>query len=238
MLPRPLPVLALAAATLLAAPPVAAVTGCARDAMLVMDGSASMDEKGFNPRTPTRIDDARAALTQAIPDITPVRRVGLLVYGPDGDEGCSGISLKFEPLADAGQAILDEVGALEPGGMTPIARSVEEAAAVLGRDGIIVLVTDGNETCGGRPCELGAYLAEHTRLTVHVIGFRVDFDPFAWNSPEAGVFTGADSVARCLSDQTGGMYVNTETVEELAAALRQTLGCLVIGMKTKQRQAG
>lgn len=205
--------------------------------MLVMDGSASMDEKGFNPATPTRIDDARAALALAMPQIAPVRRVGLLVYGPGGDEGCTGISLRFAPVRDAAEPVMKEIGGLTPGGMTPLAASVEEAAAVLGSRGIIVLVTDGNETCGGRPCELGERLARETRLTVHVIGFRVAFDPFAWNSPEAGVFTGADSVAKCLSDQTGGIYVNTDTVEELAEALRVTLGCDLVGLLELHRRS-
>lgn len=198
--------------------------------MLVMDGSASMDEKGFNPRTPTRIEDARAALALAMPQIAPVRRVGLLVYGPGGDEGCTGISLRFAPVPDAAGPVLEEIGALSPGGMTPLTASVDEAAAVLGSRGIIVLVTDGNETCGGRPCELGERLARETRLTVHVIGFRVAFDPFAWNSPEGKTFGNRASVAKCLSDQTGGMYVSTDTVEDLAEALRVTLGCDLVGI--------
>ncbi|QGY00301.1 VWA domain-containing protein [Roseovarius faecimaris] len=206
--------------------------------MLVMDGSASMDEKGFDLTAPTRIDDARAAMALAMPQIAPIRRVGLLVYGPGGDEGCTGISLRFAPVRDAAGPVAEEIGGLIPGGMTPLAASVEAAADVLGSRGIIVLVTDGNETCGGRPCALGRRLAEETRLTVHVIGFRVAFDPFAWNSPEAGVFTGADSVAKCLSDATGGMYVNTETVEELAEALRVTLGCDLIGMRPSLRRSG
>ncbi len=224
-------------ALMLGLTPAMAQNGCARDAMLVMDGSASMDEKGFSPRTPTRIDDARQAIAQAMPEIAPIRRVGLIVYGPGGDEGCSGISLKFTPVPDAAAPVMRDVDALTPGGMTPLAASVEEAAAVLGPEGIIVLVTDGNETCGGRPCELGAYLAENTRLTVHVIGFRVSFDPFSWNSPEVKEYQG-ETVAKCLSDQTGGMYVNTETVEELAAALRETLGCAVIGLTRKTAHAG
>ena len=93
----------------------------------------------------------------------------------------------------------------------------------------MVLVTDGNETCGGRPCALGAALAaEGYDLTVHVIGFRVVYDPFSWNSPEAEGYDGT-TVAKCLADRTGGMYVSTETVDELAAALRETLGCALIG---------
>ena len=202
-----------------------------------MDGSASMDEKGFSPRTPTRIEDARTAIAQAMPEIAPIRRVGLIVYGPGGTESCTGISLRFRPVPDAAAPVMRDVEALSPGGMTPLAASVEQAAAVLGDEGIIVLVTDGNETCGGRPCALGGFLAENTRLTVHVIGFRVAFDPFSWNSPEVKEYQG-ETVAKCLSDQTGGMYVNTETVEELATALRETLGCAVIGTRPSLMRAG
>ena len=230
---RPLP-LVTAIATALA--PMAHAS-CARDAMLVMDGSASMAEVGFTPSAPTRIMDAREALRQAMPQIAPVRRVGLISYGPGGVDSCSGINVNFAPVADASGPVIGAVEALDPGGLTPIAASVEAAAQVLGGDGIVVLVTDGNETCGGRPCALGKDLATVAPdLTVHVIGFRVVYDPFAWDSPEAGVFSGGDSVARCLADATGGMYVSTETVDELAEALQETLGCALIGLRSKPEQ--
>jgi len=91
-------------------------------------------------------------------------------------------------------------------------------------------VTDGNETCGGKPCQTGKELALTARdLTIHVIGFRVVADPFAWDSPEAGVYSDGASVAKCLSDGTGGKYVSTKTVDELSAALQETLGCALIG---------
>jgi len=42
------------------------------------------------------------------------------------------------------------------------------------KPGLIVIVTDGEETCGGSPYELGKQLhAEATRLTIHVISLRV-----------------------------------------------------------------
>ena len=210
------------------ATPVSAL-GCARDAMLVFDGSASMAEVGYDPSAPTRIDEARAALRRAMPRIAPVRRVGLLTYGPGGVEGCGGIALQFAPRADAGGAVVDAVEGLRPGGLTPLAESVAAAVEVLGDEGIVVLVTDGNETCGGTPCALGAALAaERPGITVHVVGFRVVYDPFSWNSPEAEGYDGK-TVAKCLSDRTGGLYVDPQTVEELAEALEVTLGCTVVG---------
>ncbi|WP_420556740.1 vWA domain-containing protein [Roseovarius sp.] len=213
--------------------PRAVAQECSRDAMLVFDGSASMAELGFDQTAPTRIEDARTALRRALPGIAPVRRVGLLTYGPGPEGSCDGINLKFAPVADAAQPILDAIDLMDPIGLTPLTEAVAEAARVLNHTttpGIIVLVTDGNETCGGRPCALGADLAARSaNLTVHVIGFRVVADPFAWDSPEAGIYTDGSSIARCISDQTGGMYVATDTVDELTEALRKTLGCALIG---------
>ncbi|WP_297774169.1 VWA domain-containing protein [uncultured Roseovarius sp.] len=220
------------AVALLPAPAPQAGPGCATDAMLVFDGSASMGELGYDPTAPTRIAEAREALRRAVPEIAPYRRVGLLTYGPGGDHPCSGISLRFSPMANAAAALVAGIERLDPGGLTPLASSVAAAARALdyrARPGIVVLVTDGNETCGGTPCALSAALAQDARdLTVHVIGFRIVHDPFSWNSPEAGEYDG-QTVAKCLADATGGLFVTTETVGELAAALRETLGCPLIG---------
>lgn len=206
---------------------------CTRDAMLVFDGSASMAELGLQLDEPKRIDDARKALQDAMPQIAPIRRIGLITYGPGPENSCDGINLKFEPVANAAQPVLDAIALLDPNGLTPLTEAVRKASEVLNYrtdPGIVVLVTDGNETCGGAPCTLGAELAATAaNLTVHVIGFRVVTDRFAWDSPDVDRFPEGTSVAKCLSDHTGGMYVSTETVEELSDALRRTLGCNAIG---------
>ena len=192
-----------------------------------------MAELGFDQTAPTRIDDARKAVRRAMPQIAPIRRVGLLVYGPGPEGSCDGINLKFTPRADAAEDVIAAIDTVDPFGLTPLTASVREAAEVLQyreKPAIVVLVTDGNETCGGRPCSTGKELAISAHdLTIHVIGFRVVADPFAWDSPEAGVFSDGASVAKCLSDGTDGKYVSTETVDELAEALRETLGCALIG---------
>jgi Ca-activated chloride channel family protein len=226
---RALPLCLALSLTALPGPAPRAAAGCARDAMLVFDGSGSMGEVGHDLTAPTRIEDARRAVRAAMPDIAPYRRVGLLTYGPGGSNACSGIDLRFGPRADAGPAVVAEIEGLAPGGLTPLAASVAAAADVLSGEGIVVLVTDGNETCGGTPCALSARLAGSAPgLTVHVIGFRVVYDPFSWNSPEAKALDG-QTVAKCLPDATGGLFVSTETVDELADALRVTLGCVVVG---------
>ncbi len=212
---------------------VPATPGCATDAMLVFDGSASMDELSFDLQKATRIVDARKAMRDAMPDIAPFRRVGLLVYGPGPLDACSNIDLRFGPIENAATPIIDAVETLQPKGLTPLAASVQQAAEALDyrrAPGIVVLVTDGNETCGGRPCALGDALArEAADLTVHVIGFKVVVDFFSWDNPEQQSYEDGNTVAKCLADRTGGMYVSTETVDELSDALRVTLGCALIG---------
>lgn len=214
---------------------ISASGGCAADAMVVFDGSASMAEVGFDVRQPTRIQEARKAVRDAMPDIAPYRRVGLLVYGPGTEGACGNIDLRLPPQPDAAAAIIAEVDQISPAGLTPLASSVQGAAEVLDyrtKPGIVVLVTDGNETCGGRPCALGEQLRKDgADLTVHVIGFKVLVDFFSWDNPEQQAYGDGKTVAKCLADRTGGMFVSTETVQELADALRATLGCALLGRR-------
>ncbi len=224
--------LAAALSILMAATPVSASIECAKDAMIVFDGSSSMSEINFDTGDATRIVEARQAIARVLPRVEAFRRIGLLTYGPGGDSSCTGIDLRFGPQTRAAEPVIAEVNALRPDGLTPLTAAVAQAADTLNyrtQPGVIVLVTDGNETCGGRPCTLAAELsAKAADLTVHVIGFRAVVDFFAWNNPEQDPHT-STTVARCLADETGGTFVSTDTVEELVAALQDTLGCALIG---------
>lgn len=220
--------LALCAALIPAAPHAA--PSCAEDAMIVFDGSGSMAELDFNIPDEPRIVEAREAMRRAIPSIALTRRLGLLIYGPGERDGCSNIDLRFAPQADAASRLLGEVDAMRPDGMTPLTASVQAAAETLKGRGVVVLVTDGKETCGGAPCALGAELARQgSGLVVHVIGFKLRADTFSWNNPEKDLANGGESVAKCLADRTGGQFVTTETVAELVAALEATMGCPLLG---------
>lgn len=199
--------------------------------MLVFDGSASMAEISLEVSSP-RILEARAALRRVLPQVEAVRRFGLVTYGPGAEASCDGIDLIFPPRENAAGPAIEAVETFAPAGLTALTDAVRLAAETLNyraEPGIIVLVTDGNETCGGRPCTLGEHLAAvGTDLTVHVIGFRATRDFFTWNNPDAGAVPN-DSVARCLADKTGGQFVTAETEDALVAALWEVMGCAVIG---------
>ncbi|MGI8852902.1 MAG: hypothetical protein ACR2GC_06355 [Methyloceanibacter sp.] len=101
---------------------------------------------------------------------------------------------------------------------------MEQAAKVLDyrqKSGIVVLLTDGEETCGGFPCELGARLHDEAQhLTVHVIGLRVA--GYTWMGEQSLLDV------KCLAEKNGGLYLPVESEDELIAALERTLGCPMV----------
>lgn len=200
-------------------------TGCASDAMIVFDASGSMVGTNFNGIAEPRIAKVREAIHQVLPQVAPYRNLGLVVYGPGPHQACRNVELKLAPTPNAGARILAEIDRLRPDGETPLTSAVREAAELLHhreRPATIVLLTDGEENCGGAPCDLAETLkAESPGLTVHVIGLR--------EADKLGRLDGFRS--RCLADITGGTYALAETTEDLVAALRQTLTCPQLALR-------
>jgi len=193
-------------------------TPCTKDAMLVFDGSGSMAGTDMNTVTP-HIAKVREALARALPSVAPVRDLGLIVYGPGPYNKCDNIELRLPPAPHSTEEIMTEVNGVVPAGQTPLTSSVRQAAEALRfreKPAEIVLLTDGEETCGGDPCGLARALkAAGKELTIHVIGFRARGTPSL-----DGPFK-----SRCLADETGGQYLSAGTEAELEEALRKTLAC-------------
>jgi Ca-activated chloride channel family protein len=221
---QPLPVLAAAIMAMLACASSAAraqksVPACRDDAMIVFDASGSMAGTDFNnPPTP-RIKKVKEALARVLPEVAAARNLGLIDYGPGPANRCDNIELLLEPAPNAAERIMGAIDKLIPAGRTPLTAAVREAARVLRfpqKPGVVVLLTDGEETCGGDPCSMAKALrAEGENLTVHVIGYRMR---------DTATATGYLQ-SRCLADSTGGLYVSVETTAELVDALRRMLGC-------------
>lgn len=193
-------------------------SNCRHDAMLVFDASGSMSGTDWNSVGVPRIARVKDALAVVLPEVARLRRLGLIVYGPGPYNHCN-IDLKLHPVPDAANLINQIVASVNPAGKTPLTEAVRLAADVLDwkhRPAVIVLLTDGEETCGGTPCTSVEQLRTAARdLTVHVIGYIA-----RENVSGRGLL-----VARCLADKTGGLYISVETADELIAALRRTLGC-------------
>ena len=205
---------------------------CRDDAMLVFDASRSMTNVSNDSDGQSRIDEARTALRQVLPQVTPFRDIGLIVYGPGRQDACGHIDLRLPPTPDADARIIAEVDRVIPDGDTPLTQAVSRAAEVLeerGGPGAIVLITDGRETCGGAPCQLAERLAQKgDRLVVHVIGFRTLVSSFEWQSFGDDANRNTTFIARCLADQTNGHYASAQSTDDLVAALQNILGCPIV----------
>jgi Ca-activated chloride channel family protein len=194
-------------------------TPCTEDAMIVFDASGSMAGNTVQGLFSdiTRIDEVRKALAQVLPNAAKFRKIGLITYGPGPYAQCN-VTLNFRPMPNATEPIMSVVNAINPAGKTPLVEAVKQAVKVLDYQGVVVLLTDGEETCGGAPCELGKLLkATGESLTVHVVGYQLT--GFSW--------TGAQSIldVQCLAEQTGGLYIAAKNRQDLIEAFEKTLGC-------------
>ena len=221
------PALAIIAVVLLGATPLSSkgpqhADTCVDDAMIVFDASGSMagNQGPGIASSPPRIDEVRSALSKVLPSATRFRRVGLVSYGPGPSEQCN-VKLNFPPVRNATSLVMNAVNAMEPAGDTPLTAAVQEAADALDyrrKPGVIVVVTDGEETCGGAPCQLAQDLrAEASGLTIHVIASR--YHSFSWRGAIGAAKLG------CLAEESGGVYIKANSEDELIHALKETLDC-------------
>lgn len=200
---------------------------CNQDAMIVFDASGSMAGVvgGGIATSITRIDEVRSALAAVLPSATRFRRVGLISYGPGPYMQCN-VHLDFPPMANAAQAIMGVVNGLTPAGKTPLTSAVAQAADVLdyrAKPGIIVLITDGEETCGGSPCVLAKQLHDEAKqLTIHIISYRNK--DYSWTGESV-----LDMM--CLAEQNNGLFISADSKQDLIEALEKTLDCPVISQR-------
>lgn len=220
--PAALAALLLAGLTALAggaaAPAQASPTasGEAGSLLVILDVSGSMgrtDASGTTLMQGAR--QAVAALVDGVPDETPV---GLRLYGSDypGNnerQGCTDTRVAV-PIAEAGTngaKITAAMRGLKPTGFTPIGAALTAAADDFGPEGerTIVLVSDGEDTCGNpEPCRAARQLQRQG------IDVRID---------TVGLFLEGNRAARrqlsCIADATGGTFVTADDAAELTTEL-------------------
>jgi hypothetical protein len=199
---------------------------------IILDASGSMLQKLGTQR---RIDIAKqtlAKLTSAtIPAGTPF---ALRVFGREVDSCQTDLDVAVSPLNPA--AVGARINALvaKNGAKTPIGASLEKAAddlkGVTGEK-LIVLVTDGEETCGGDPAAAIASLRKAGVTTrVSIVGFALEDQALAatfrrWADAGGGAFFDAKDAAGLDKSLAEAMRAGFEVVN----AQGQVLASGVIG---------
>ena len=188
----------------------AAATGV--PTVLVVDASASMlvdDAPG------PRIDAAKAAADGLLAVLPDDAVLGLVTYGTSTDDapgsqaaGCRDVTTLATPagLGDDGhrQSLVDLVDGVVPQGYTPIAESLRQAAGLL-PDGetAVIVISDGEDSCGDPPCEAAAELREQNPgLRISTVGFKTA-------TPELA----------CIARTTDGLFVTADDADQLATRL-------------------
>jgi len=144
---------------------------------LILDASGSMLKRMEGKR---RIVVAKEVLTEAvqrhIPAGTPV---ALRVFGHKEADACrTDLEISLQPL-DPGAAVAKIAGIQAMNlARTPIADSLKAVKSDLkdaGGAAAIVLVTDGEETCGGDPGQvIEALQADGFQISLNIVGFAID----------------------------------------------------------------
>ena len=179
--------------------------------ILVLDGSGSMKESSGGGET--RMEAAKRSLGKVVDGLPAESSVGLRVYGStieDGPDSCKDSTLLVPVRKVDKSALKAGIEKLKPLGNTPISYSLKQAVKDLPKDGprSIVLVTDGEENCGGNPCKVARDLKRQgTDLVVDVVGLQVDAK--------------ARNQLTCIASAGGGTYYDVEKVEELPFSLER-----------------
>jgi von Willebrand factor type A domain len=145
---------------------------------LIIDASGSMLQAlGTEGR---RIDVAHKVLDDLIrTKLPPETPVALRAFGDDAPGSCE-TSLRAPLMPLSPDYLASIATGIEPVNLakTPIAASLaataDDLSAATGPR-VVVLITDGEETCGGDPeAEIAKLRASGTEVTVNIVGFAVD----------------------------------------------------------------
>ena len=149
---------------------------------IILDASGSMDGKFRGAET--KLGAVKKAVEGMVRQTDPDLVLAARAYGsqsPRERHDCYDTRLltTFSYGADSRQKMVLQVSGLKALGLSPISYVLGEAARDFGSgfegDEIMVLVSDGRDTCKGDPCALATKLArERENLVVHTIGLSAD----------------------------------------------------------------
>ncbi|MEL7185177.1 MAG: VWA domain-containing protein [Pseudomonadota bacterium] len=181
--------------------------------LVILDASGSMWQK-LNDQF--RIVIAREALVKLVSETIPAGTpFAFRAFGQKEARSCrTDLEIPLGPLDSA--AAIAKINAIEPQELskTPIAASLEmvsqDLAGVTG-ERVVVLVTDGEETCDGNPeATIKKLTASGTDVRVNIVGFAID--EYA-----------LQKTFQRWAELGNGTYLDAQNADELAGAIRQAV---------------
>ncbi|MFE7226681.1 VWA domain-containing protein [Nocardioides sp. NPDC057577] len=178
--------------------------------ILVLDSSGSMKEPAGGGAT--KIQAAKQALGTVIDGLPESADVGMRVFGAKvfgrkQKGACEDTQLVVEPGTGNRDDLRSAVSGYKPYGETPIPVALKRAAEDIGSEGkrSIVLVSDGESTCGD-PCPAAQAIAEQgIDLQIDVVGLSVSGK--------------ARKQLECIADKGNGTYYDADDAEGIGESI-------------------
>lgn len=187
----------------------------ALDLGFILDASGSMLER-IDGRPKSTI--AKEVLNEFLASVDSSVHVGLWIYGHrhgDRTSQCQQIEL-LQPIGPVDpEALRARIEEVTPFGWTPLAAALQVAARdfrrLPGVAEVLVLISDGEETCGGDPVKVAEEVKRaNPNLTIHTVGLAVTEET-------------RHQLER-IASAGGGSYYDARDARALAAALAAIRG--------------
>ena len=153
-------------------------------------------------REPRRITVAKNAVADVVRRLPSDVNAGLVTLGQ-----CPAAQNRGFFSSGQRSALLNQIQRLEPEGGTPLADALFQAGSRVdgvNRESMILVVTDGQESCGGNPCVVAGQLAAaKPHLTINVIDI------------------GNSGAGNCLAAAGRGKVYTARSVAELTAGIKR-----------------
>lgn len=180
---------------------------------IILDASGSM--QALIGSGQSRLAVAKEAIISVASELPSDAVTTLWVYGhrlsqADPTASCQDIQQVIPLGAVNVQAYQDAITSLNAIGYTPIATTLQLAADSLppGREKLIILMSDGEESCGGDPCAVAQTLeASGIDIQVNTIGIAAD--------------TQTRAQLECIANATGGSYFDAQNASAVVESLHQ-----------------
>ncbi|WP_310793620.1 vWA domain-containing protein [Pectobacterium parmentieri] len=155
-------------------------------------------------REPRRISLARQSTSNIIDKLPKDMNISLVAAAD-----CRKVTASTPFPPSKRTALKNQINRIEPIGKTALAEALEQAGKLVDgveRDAIILLVTDGDETCGGDPCEVASKLKKSKpRLQINVVDI---------------LNTGAGN---CIASNTGGSVFAVNNTQEFSNIMNKAM---------------
>ena len=189
--------------------------------MFILDASGSMraaDESGR-----PKIEEAKQVIYNAVSGLPSGVTASLATFGHRRTGDCTDLEIKIPPGTKDRDRFFRELEGITPqfNGRTPLAATIKEVGKALRTYegvGVIVVISDGHDTCEGDPCSQTKFLLQTKNFgfKLHAVGYTVDDKQ--------------KEQLECMAKVGGGKYFGADSARELEEIVEKqiTLGRVMV----------